>query len=121
MAERKSRRADIGVFTGTTFLQIVPPPSEPGMVYVLPPGALDWSNADNVARTFKMEKRGRGVTIEFFGSEIKAGKGFAWPFEIVIANDFDGIWGRVTESPTTQPTWEYHGRLEADFVPERIR
>ena len=120
MAERKPRRADIGVFTGTTFLQIVPPPSEPGMLYVMPPGALIWHNADNAARTFVMEMRKGGLAIEFFNTELGAGEGFAWPFEIVIANDFDGVWGKVTASPTTEPTWQYHGRLEADFAPERI-
>ena len=77
MAERKPRRADIGVFTGTEFLQIVPPPSEPGMLYVMPPGALIWHNADNAARTFVMEMRKGGLAIEFFNTELGAGEGFA--------------------------------------------
>jgi len=104
------RRADIGVFTGTTFLQIIPPPTTG--VYVVPPGGFVFHNADNAARTFVIQHRKGDLIVEIFNSSLAAGEGYAWPFEMTIANDFDGLFGKVTASPTTQPTWYYSGRNE---------
>lgn len=109
MPDREIITADAGKFPAdASYIQIVPPPI--GTDYLIPEGGLVWHNADNAARTFIIEIRKGDIKIELFNTELAAGEGFAWPFSLNITPSFDGVWGKVTTAPTTQPTWYYHGR-----------
>jgi hypothetical protein len=102
--------ADIGVFTGTTFVRIVPPPTFG--VYRIPRGGLVFANADNAERTIQIEIRKGDLAVMIFNDPLAAGEPYAWPFELTLVPEFDGIYGKVTTSPTTQPVWKYEGRAE---------
>ncbi len=102
-------RADIGQFNGTTFIPIVPAPTEG--VYVIPPGGFVFVNADNASRIFEIEIRKGDLSVKIFDDTLVAGEPYAWPFIITLTPDLS-LHGRVTTSPTTEPIFYYEGSNE---------
>ena len=97
--------ADIGLFNGTTWVRLVPPPDEGELV--IPPGGLQVNNRDNITRKFTVELRKGSIIVNLFNQDVEPDDSAVWPKKLMITSKFDGVFGRVTTIPTTQPTFYY--------------